>query len=65
MLEQFRAHDVGIARIEGEHCVTVVAVSDWSFPLDPDPLHGLHLYPGHHSLAERSETPVTRITDAT
>jgi len=43
MLEQLRAQDVGVARIEGEHCVTVAAVSDWSFPLDPDLLHCPHL----------------------
>jgi hypothetical protein len=42
VLEHLRAHDVGVARIEGEHGVPV-AVSDWRFPLDPDLLHGPHL----------------------
>lgn len=41
--EQLRAQDVGVARIEGEHCVAVAVISDWSFLLDPDPLHGPHL----------------------
>jgi hypothetical protein len=41
--EQLRAHDVRVAWIEGEDDVTVGPVSDWSLPLDPDPLHGVRL----------------------
>jgi hypothetical protein len=65
MEELLSAQDVRVARVERELGEAVTVVSDWSLPLDPDPLHGPPLDPGDHLLADRSGRPVTRITDAT